>query len=361
MRVLHIIEAFCGGVLGALQTLINGMDDNVQQYILYNVREESPKNPELVFKSGVILIRSQYLTREISPKMDKAAIREVRSVFEDIKPDVVHLHSSKAGAIGRLALNGKNVPIFYSPQGYSFLMYQCSWAKRKTYYIMEKMLGCRPSVTVASCKGEYDSAKKVSRQATYIENGIDTDELDRFGLHYDDRPSEIKICTLGRIVPQKNPDLFNKIAKALPEVKFVWIGGGELQDKLTSPNIEVTGWMPKEQALKKMMECSVFMLTSLYEGLAFSIMEAMYFKRLCIVSKIPGNIDAIENGVTGFVCGQFDEYISVIHSLLNNGIDPEMIDRARKRVEAELNQRVMSSRYEQLYENYSKRLKGVKS
>lgn len=358
IKVLHIVEAFSGGVLGALQTLVNGMSEDFHSYILYNARQESPLEPQKIFKPEVTLIRAQHLTREIKPKEDFAAMREVRRVFREVNPDVVHLHSTKAGAIGRLALNGKKVPIFYSPQGYSFFMPDCSESKRKMYHLLETMLGYRPSITVASCKGEYDSAKIVSRRATFINNGINTDELDHFGLDFNKRPKEISVCTLGRIVPQKAPEMFNRIAEAFPEVKFVWIGGGELREKLTSPNIEVTGWLTKEAALNKLMESSVFMLTSLYEGLAFSIMESMYLNRLCIVSKIPGNVDAIENGKTGYVCESLDDYIHVIRQLLDNGIDSRMVEAAHARVVKELNQTVMADRYEQLYLKEIEALRG---
>ena len=50
------------------------------------------------------------------------------------------------------------------------------------------------------------------------------------------------VYTLGRVTYQKNPEMFNEIAKRLPDIRFVWIGAGELEDKLTAPNIFVTGW-----------------------------------------------------------------------------------------------------------------------
>lgn len=349
IKVLHIVEAFCGGVLGALQGMVNGMGEGFEIYILHAVRNTTPKDIDGLFKKGTVLIRSEHLVREINPVEDLAAMREVRRVFAEVQPDVVHLHSSKAGAVGRLALNGRKVPVFYSPQGYSFLMNDCSEWKRKTYYVLEKLCGMRPSITVGSCKGEYDSARKVSRRATYIDNGINTEELERFGMDYEHRPDGVRVCTLGRIVPQKDPALFNRIAEAFPEVQFVWIGGGDEQDKLTSPNIEVTGWVEKKDALEKMMGCSVFLLTSIYEGLAFSIMEAMYFKRLCIVSRIPGNVDAIEDGRTGYICGTFEEYVSVIRRLLEDGIEEGIPEAAHRRVAEELTQTVMAKRFEELY------------
>lgn len=53
---------------------------------------------------------------------DIVAFFEIRRIASEIKPDIIHLHSSKAGALGRFAFNGKRVPLFYTPHGYSFLM-----------------------------------------------------------------------------------------------------------------------------------------------------------------------------------------------------------------------------------------------
>lgn len=357
MRILHIVEAFSGGVFGALQVMVNGTDERHEVYILHIVRAETPKAYKEIIKPSVHFIESKYLTREISPMRDLRACAEVRRVVREVKPDVVHCHSSKAGAIGRLALNGRKIPILYSPQGYSFLMYDASRAKLAMYFAMEKLLGFRPSLTVASCAGEYDSAKRVSRRACYINNGIQTAELDRYHLDIERRPEQMTVCTLGRIVSQKNPVLFNQIAERFPDTKFIWIGGGELADRLTSPNIEITGWLPKDKALEIMMNASVFLLTSFYEGLAFSIMEAMYLKRLCVVSKIPGNVDAIADGETGFICDTLDDYVRVLERVQREGIDERMLAAARERIVKELNQETMAARYEELYQEEIDRIK----
>lgn len=350
LRVLHVVEGFCGGVFGALQGMVNGAGDDVEIVILHAMRDATPQNYKKIFKPGTIFIESKYLTREISPIQDYKACRELSRIVKKVQPDVVHLHSSKAGAIGRLALNGKKIPIFYSPQGYSFLMYQCSAAKRKMYYMLERMLGKRTSITVASCKGEFESAKKVSNRATYIDNGIDPEELDCFELDIEKRSTNLTVCTLGRVVGQKNPGLFNRIAERFPHIRFIWIGGGELENELTSSNIEITGWLPKDKALEIMMDASVFLLTSFYEGLAFSIMEAMYLKRLCVVSKIPGNVDAIEDGKTGYLCETFDDYVSVFEKLQHSGINESMLCAAREHIVHELNQNVMAHKYLKLYQ-----------
>ena len=59
---------------------------------------------------------------------------------------------------------------------------------------------------------------------------------------------DFTVFTLGRICYQKNPMLFNDIARALPEIHFLWIGDGEMREELTSPNIEITGWLDRKNA-----------------------------------------------------------------------------------------------------------------
>lgn len=350
MRILHIVEAFEGGMFAALQTVVNGMGEHHQVYIMYTMRNGTPENYKQMFRQGTRFIKSRYLTREFRPLQDMRAYAEVRRVVREVKPDVVHCHSSKAGAIGRLALNGRRIPILYSPQGYSFLMYDTSRVKRFIYFVMEKLLGLKPSLTVAVSAGEYESAKRVSRRACYINNGIQTAELDRYHLDIEHRPEKMTVCTLGRIAPQKNPAMFNQIAERFPDTRFIWIGGGELADRLTSPNIEITGWLPKDKALETMMDASVFLLPSLYEGFAISILEAMYLKRLCVVSKIPGNVDAIENGTTGFVCDALEDYVRVLERVKRKGINMRMLSAARERIKLEFNQEVMALNYENVYQ-----------
>ncbi|MBR2067532.1 MAG: glycosyltransferase, partial [Solobacterium sp.] len=128
--------------------------------------------------------------------------------------------------------------------------------------------------------------------------------------------------TTGLINPQKNPDLFNEIARAMPNVHFLWIGDGESKWKLTSPNIEITGWLDHSEAIKKMNDGDVFLLTSLWEGLPISLLEAMYLKKLCIVSNVVGSRDVITNGENGFICDSAASFVNTI----NHYFDPESKD-----------------------------------
>ena len=86
------------------------------------------------------------------------------------------------------------------------------------------------------------------------------------------------------------------MARALPEVHFVWIGEGEQRALLDAPNIEITGWVSREQALRRAMEGNVFLLTSRWEGLPMSLLESMYLGKTCAVSDAAGNREVIRTG-----------------------------------------------------------------
>ena len=349
IRVLHVVEAFSGGVVTFLQALVNGSDECIENIILYARRDNTPTEPEKLFRPGTRLIYSEHLTRELSPVEDIAAFFEIRRVVREVQPDVVHLHSSKAGVLGRWAIDGKKTPLFYTPNGYSFLMDGCGEMRRRLYFLFEKLCGYRRCTTVACGKGECEQGKRVTKDITYISNGINTQEIDSLVLQIPEASGGVSICTLARISKQKNPELFNKIAQAFPDIHFTWVGDGEMRNSLTSSNIEVTGWLAREEALRKVTESTVFLLPSQWEGLSLSLLEAMYLKRLCIVSRVPGNADVIETGETGYICEGLEEYVKVIQDILDKGIDSRITDAAHERVATELNQVVMARKYGGLY------------
>lgn len=145
--------------------------------------------------------------------------------------------------------------------------------------------------------------------------------------------------------------MFNEIAKLLPEAQFTWIGEGELKSELTSPNIHVTGWIKREEALGILKEMDFFILPSLWEGLPISLLEAMYLKKICLVSDVTGNRDVINNGVNGLICHSAAEYADSIRSIINgkmNGVS--FSERASKDVEENYNIDLMAQKYSEIYE-----------
>lgn len=315
-RVLHIVEAFGGGVFSFLADLVNETADDFEIYIAYGVRSQTPENFRKFFSDKVHFICVESFGREISLKNDFKAYFELKRIIKDVNPQVVHLHSSKAGFLGRFAANCKKRRVIYNPHGFSFLMEDCSALKRKAYRIIEKAATINRAVTVGCSKGEYQEAKKLNKRAVWINNGVNISKLDKICPEVTPiQETSFKVCTLARIGYQKQPGVFNKIAEKLPETEFTWIGDGELRTELSSPNIKITGWLKKDDAVDLMTKHSVFMLTSAWEGLPISLLEAMYMGRICVVSNCIGNRDVIKNGVNGFVCNNADEFTATLKKI----------------------------------------------
>lgn len=85
---------------------------------------------------------------------------------------MIHLHSSKAGALGRFAFNGKDIPLYYTPHGYSFLMQNHSTAKRLIYKAVETLCGKRKRMAISCSEGEHQETLKLTKNADYVNNGI---------------------------------------------------------------------------------------------------------------------------------------------------------------------------------------------
>lgn len=311
-KILYIVEAMGGGVFTYIVDLANELVNEFDMYIAYAVRPQTPLNYKEYFDKRIHLIEVKSFCREIKPAQELKAIKEVKAIAEEVKPDIIHLHSSKAGVIGRIAFNGKDTPLFYTPHGYSFLMANFNPVKRLCFKMIETVFAKRNCTIISCSPGEHQETLKLSKNATYVNNAINVDELSKCLGKVEKRDHPFTVFTLGRICFQKNPGMFNEVAKAMPDTRFLWIGDGELREELKSKNIEITGWVNREEALKRSMNADVFVLTSLWEGMPISLLEAMYMKKLCVVSNVIGNRDVIHNRENGYVCSDADEFVKAI-------------------------------------------------
>ena len=349
-KLLWIVEAMGGGVFTYSVELVNRLADRYEIYLAYGLRPETPPDFKERFDRRVHLIEVRNFCREIRPARDFGALLELRRLARTIRPDLIHLHSSKAGALGRLAWDGKKIPLFYTPHGYSFLMEDCSPLKRTIYRAIEAVCARRRCTTISCGEGEYRESLRLTRRAAWVPNGIDVEELR--GLLHQTKPSGARpftVYTLGRICTQKGPERFEEVARAMPDLRFVWVGDGELRDTLTAPNIEITGWVGREEALRRAVEGDVFLLPSRWEGLPMSLLESMYMGKTCVVSDAAGNRDVIHTGENGFVCRRVEEYVQAIRQAQSRRTG-QLIRRARQQVMETYNAQAMAQAYHTIYE-----------
>ncbi|MCI9336175.1 MAG: glycosyltransferase family 4 protein [Lachnospiraceae bacterium] len=349
-KVLHIVEAMGGGVFTYIVDFANELVSNYDVYIAYAVRKQTPANYREYFDPRIHLIEVKNFGRSIRLAKDIAAYFEVLQLANEIKPDIIHLHSSKAGAIGRVAFDGKKVPLFYTPHGYSFLMRNTSPVKRKVFRSIERICGKRACTTISCSVGEHIESQKITKRAVYVNNGINTDTLQDCikGINVDGA-HPFSVFTLGRISDQKNPELFNRIAMRFPDIRFLWIGDGELRNVLTAGNIEITGWVGRQEALQYALACDVFVLTSLWEGLPISLLEAMYMKKICVVSNVIGNRDVIREKRNGFVCDEESEYVNAIQYIRSKDVS-SIAEQAHEDILNMYNTKTMTKQLCRIYE-----------
>lgn len=350
-KVLMVCEAFGGGVFAYVSQLCNDMCQEFEVYLAYTIRPQTPTNYMESLDKRIKLIELKNMSSSLcNPVSVIKAVKELQKIGNMIKPDLIHLHSSIAGGIGRLAYNGKDCPLVYTPHGYAHILMGDPFSvKCKVYYWMEKLLGLRHCITLTCCESENEEASKLTKRTSFVETGVNLKDLNN--KLQDIIPIKNKrftVYTLGRTCVQKQPQLFNRIAELVPEVDFVWIGGGELDSLLTAKNIKLTGWKPRHEALAMGKGADMYILCSKGEAIAMSLIENMYMKKVCMVSNVMGNKSVIKNGVNGYVCTTPEDYADCIRKAINE-FPQKLAEHAYQDVLTCYNTKSMSEKYTKFY------------
>ncbi|WP_209389699.1 glycosyltransferase [Chryseobacterium sp. RR2-3-20] len=330
IKIVHIAEAFSTGIYTYLKDLTSYMiglpnSDDFEIVIIYSKRDVLDESKIANdFSQNVRFIKVQ-MTRNISPKSDFKSLLKLRGILKMERPDILHLHSSKAGVLGRIAATGivKKSHIFYSPHGYAFLRQDISPTAQKIYQLIEKYVQFFfGGTTIGSGETELEFARKIGK-TYFVRNGIDF-KNQKF-IEDSILKNNFTVGTIGVLHAQKNPSGFNEIAQKLPEVNFIWIGDGELRNQITAPNVKITGWIgSREELLSITSTFDVYLQVSLWEGLSIAILEAMALGKPIVASNIVGNKDSVVDSKTGFLVNSMDEAVLAIKKLQDNSLRAQM-------------------------------------
>jgi glycosyltransferase involved in cell wall biosynthesis len=317
IKIVHISETFVSGVYTYIKQINRYSESNgsFKNHIIYSGEriETNESSFKQDFSPETKLIRID-MTREISLFRDFKSLVLIIREIRRIKPDIIHVHSSKAGVLGRVArVFYPKATLYYTPNGYSFIREDISESKKALYKFVEKTITkIFGGIIIACGDHEYAEAKKLGK-AILVRNGVDIDLVSAY--HKEHHNPKLTIGTSGRIYYQKNPSLFNEIALKLPDYNFIWIGDGDLKDKLFAKNITITGWSTYEQTLKAVNELDIFISTSSWEGLPFSIIEAMTLSKPIVSSNIEGNRVTVNQNENGYICDTLDGFLTAIKKL----------------------------------------------
>lgn len=338
ITVLHIVEAFGGGIYRYFVDLCKVLDSEVRikNIIIYSDqrKEVDLENIKTDFSTASSL-EVVPMSREIHPVKDIKAVFQLKKVIEKYHPDVIHLHSSKAGILGRIAyrLASSKALLYYTPHGFSFLRTDISQTKRNFYFLIEKYAVQVLGGTIIACGDTEEMyAKKLGGETQLIRNGVRIAELDRSKVETTGS-KKLTVITLARIAPQRNPAFFNLLALNYPEIDFVWIGDGALRSVLTAKNITITGWITdRDTVLHYLNDSDIYLQTSLWEGLPIAVLEAMFFGKPVIATNVIGNKDAVVHGETGFLIEDEKDFAEAIQKLTNPILRKKMGEAGAKRV-----------------------------
>lgn len=340
--ILHVTEAMVAGVAHLISHLARSqVNDGHNVVVAHSIRPNSPSPEELerLFPAPIAR-RVVPMRTEPSPIQDgRAAVALIR-LFRDVNPAVIHLHSSKAGALGRLAARilGMQRRVFYSPHGLAFLRQDVSPFKQECYRYFEKMGSGLGGTIVASSATERDLVRSRIRgsDVRLVENGVD---LSSISASAGSGKPYVRVVTSGRICFPKAPWRFRDIAVALASEKaeFVWIGDGDLRDQLLidgaqPQNISITGWsIDGSRVFVELAKSDIFLATSLWEGMPMSLIEAQAAGLPAVVSDVVGCRDVVIHGETGFVCRSDAELIERTRLLIRDAqLRDDMGRRARE-------------------------------
>lgn len=320
MKVIHITEAFGGGVLSMLTELCNRTAaTGAKVTVLYSLRPETPKNFKELFHPRVELVHVS-MCREVHVRKDWDSMWELATYIRRFDPTVIHLHSSKAGVLGRAAarIATQHAKIFYSPHGLSFLRRDVSRAKQLAYLTFERVAALMGGTVVACSAGEltHVTEKMHVKDAKLIENGVDIDGIPVHKVRDDDN---VVIGMNGRASFQKHHELFISLASALHDAntRFLWIGGNEedLPDPRQACAISCSGWLTRARALELVSGLDIYVQTSRWEGMPVALIEAQVAGIPAVVTDVVGNRDVVIHGVTGFVASSKEEMSDYLQRL----------------------------------------------
>lgn len=374
MIIIHVLEPFASGVSTAVSSIASELPE-FTHIVVHGSRNwtESTEKVKQRFPKEVSFVEWKNAGREINLLRDWKAFLELISIlktFTDRKNKnqdkiVVHLHSSKAGFLGRLACRILGIKaVIYTPHCGAFIRTDIDKIKRKFYRFFEwlgghfggRVVGCGPS------EGEF--YKKLGKDTTFVSNGVRVKKTANntcyavSNKNADLHSSRNLISFSGVLSFQKDPDFWNEVACAFAEsagkkgFSFCWIGDGPEFKKLNQDFIDVTGWKSAAEVEDFLERTAVYFSSSLWEGLPYGVLEAMSSGCALLLRNVPGNKDLVIHNENGLLFNTKEEAIEMLDTMLSDSLLlVSMGKRSQEIIEKDFSLEKMGESYKKIYES----------
>jgi len=372
INLLYVITKLeLGGAQKQLLSVVKGIDKERYRIFLFTACE-GLLIEETSSITGLTLIKSRYLERTINPLKDLLALIEIYRFIKKNNIEIVHTHSSKAGVLGRFAARLANVKtIIHTVHGWSFHDYQLRW-KQKFFIWLERLSAYFTNTIIVV--SYHDKQKGLNNHI----GPEDKYTLIRYGINYADfstgeqkikeelgiNSNELVVGMVSCFKPQKSPQDFIKLSLAvsqtLPNVKFLLVGDGILRkqiQKLISRlklqnRVILTGW--RRDIPKILSVIDVFVLTSLWEGLPITVLEAIVSAKPVVATNTGGIQEVVSEGKNGFLVKPGDtESLSERLMLLlrNKNLRKDMGQNSKRLLNLDFSEENMVKNTQDLYDD----------
>lgn len=365
IRILHVAQA-AGGVDRYIRMLLKYLDKEKFENILVCSQDFHEED----YRDLVDSFEQVEMTRAIGGR-DLKAIKGVRALIKKYNPDIVYAHSSKAGAIARAADIGLRNRCVYNPHGWAFNM-RCSAKKKAMYTAIENIAApfCDKIICISDAEKQSALDKKICREdkLQVIFNGVDIESYEN-GVRGAIKRKDLNIPEdafvvgmVGRMSPQKAPDVFVKMAKQVkdevPNAHFIIVGNGNQEDEIRkyaedngfSNSLHITGWVDNPMSYVELFD--VACLLSRWEGFGLALPEYMMAGKPIVASRVDAIPNIIRNGENGLLV-EVDDDIgaskAVLRILREDGLRKKIVAQGLEDVHNRFNARRVSEEHSKLF------------
>jgi glycosyltransferase involved in cell wall biosynthesis len=385
-KILRIINRFnLGGPTYNAAYLTKYLEPDYETLLIGGQHDESEKSSMHILDNlGLKPIIIPEMQRSLNPYKDQIAFKKIQNIIKEFKPDIVHTHAAKAGALGRRAAYKMGVKqIYHTFHGHVFHSYFGSF-KTRIFKEIEKNLAKKSTKIIAISeiqKRELSKIHKIcpEKKIEVIPLGFD---LERFNTDKDSKrkefrkkwnlkENEIAIGIIGRLVPIKNHVFFiDAIQEVLKKSKFpvraFIVGDGEEKQNIvnyiknknldfsldyTPARFQLTSWIKEIDRVNSGMD--IICLTSLNEGTPVSLIEAQASGKPIVSTKTGGIENIVLENKTALLSEKNDlhNFSKNLLSLVNDSNKRKLLSKFGLEKSKDFHYDQLVNNIKNLYEN----------
>ena len=307
MRVLHVIARLnVGGTARYITQLANELPKHgIETFVATGfVQGDEVEDPSA---ASIDVIRIPSLGRSINPIKDHLTRKQLEKIIREVKPDIIHTHTFKAGYIARMKKLA--VPVVHTFHGHLLDDPEFSGFKSKIIVEVERKLAKNSTklVTVGRRVADELLGQRIGNRAQYVNIppgvialNVTPRQQALTNLNLEDTGKPI-VGWIARVTGVKNPMRALEVADAMPHTHFVMAGGGDLLDqvKAAAPsNVSVIGWA---EAADLFGASDIIISTSENEGMPVALIEAQLAGKPVVATDVGSVSEVILNHETGIV------------------------------------------------------------